>query len=264
MSSLLALLAIPRGQAAAERTRAAANADLTGIVTDTTNGQPLQSAEISVAGATGGIVSNTTTDAFGRFTVHNLSAGAYTVSVHLLGFRPLTRPLTIGTASAAQQMSFAMTPIGLESRGGADHRDRPDLARHAHWRSGVQAERLSRRADEHDVADPAAIDRRRGASADRRSAHSRTARRVHLLRRRCPRARRHLRLAQRAVRSRGRQPDQLPDRRMGRRVRRQERGGRERHDEDSVGRISRRGRAVTSARTTTRRPSVRRRSTARR
>jgi hypothetical protein len=35
------------------------------------------------------------------------------VSVHLLGFRPLKRPLTIGTASAAQQMNFTMTPIGL-------------------------------------------------------------------------------------------------------------------------------------------------------
>ena len=133
-----------------------------------------------------------------------------------------------------------MTPIGLEPRGGSDHCDRSDLARHAHWRSGVQAKRLSRRADEHDVADPAAIDRRRGASADRRSAHSRTARRIHVLRRRCAGARGHLRLAQRAVRSRGRQPDHVPDRRMGRRVRQQECGDRERDDEDSVGRISRR------------------------
>jgi hypothetical protein len=114
---VLALLVAPANYASAAASGVArhspANADVTGVVTDSTNGQPLQSAAIAVASATGGIVSNTTTDAFGRFTVHNLATGAYTVSVHLLGFRPLTRPLTIGTTSAAQQLTFAMTPIGL-------------------------------------------------------------------------------------------------------------------------------------------------------
>jgi hypothetical protein len=94
--------------------RVHANIDLTGTVTDSTTGGPLQSAEIAVTRMTGGVVSNTITDAFGHFTVHNLAPGSYTVSVHFLGFRPLTRPLTIGeSATAAAQMSFAMTPIGL-------------------------------------------------------------------------------------------------------------------------------------------------------
>ena len=94
--------------------RTAANVDLTGVVTDSTNGQPLQSAEITVTRQAGGVVSNTTTDAFGRFTIHNLASGSYTVTVHLLGFRPITRPLTIGeNATAPQQLHFAMTPIGL-------------------------------------------------------------------------------------------------------------------------------------------------------
>ena len=115
---MLALLVAPASRATAIASSAsppgrAANVDVTGVVTDSTNGQPLQSAAIGVASATGGIVSNTTTDAFGRFTVHNLATGTYTVSVHLLGFRPITRPLTIGTTNAGQQLTFAMTPIGL-------------------------------------------------------------------------------------------------------------------------------------------------------
>ncbi|MGH7615791.1 MAG: TonB-dependent receptor [Gemmatimonadaceae bacterium] len=91
-----------------------ANVDLTGTVTDSTNGNPLQSAEIAVSRSTGGLVSNTVTDAFGHFTIHNLAPGSYTVGVHLLGFRPVTRPFTVdASATTAAPMTFAMTPIGL-------------------------------------------------------------------------------------------------------------------------------------------------------
>jgi hypothetical protein len=94
--------------------RHAANVDLTGAVNDSTNGQPLQSAEVSVTRQAGGVVSNTTTDAFGRFVIHNLAPATYNVSVHMLGYRPITRPLTVSaTTTATQQMTFAMTPIGL-------------------------------------------------------------------------------------------------------------------------------------------------------
>jgi hypothetical protein len=94
--------------------RTPANVDLTGVVTDSTNGQPLQSAEVTVTLAAGGIVNNSTTDAFGRFIVHNIGAGSYSIGVHLLGFRPISRPLTIGaSASGIEQLRFAMSPIGL-------------------------------------------------------------------------------------------------------------------------------------------------------
>lgn len=115
----LALLTAPfRVVSAAHRLASvhstAANVDLTGIVTDSTNGRPLQSAEITVMRQGGGVASNTTTDGFGRFTIHNLASGSYTVAVHFLGFRPLTRPLTVAdNATAPQQMRFAMTPIGM-------------------------------------------------------------------------------------------------------------------------------------------------------
>lgn len=94
--------------------RRGANADVSGAVTDSTSGQPLASAEVSIRNLTGGVVTNAITDAFGRFLIHNLTAGTYTVSVHLLGYRPLSRPLTIpAMTTTMQQLSFALTPIGL-------------------------------------------------------------------------------------------------------------------------------------------------------
>jgi Outer membrane receptor proteins, mostly Fe transport len=97
----------------ATRPHLAANVDVTGTVTDSTNGQPLQSAEIAITREAGGIVGTTSTDAFGRFTIHNLAAGRYTLSAHLLGFRPVQRSLEVGATSAPLAVSLTMTPIGL-------------------------------------------------------------------------------------------------------------------------------------------------------
>ncbi len=91
----------------------AANADVTGTVTDSASGQPLQSAEISLMNGGGGVVSNTTADAFGRFTIHNVAPGTYALSVHMLGYRPASHPVTIGAASTAPvQLRIALTSIG--------------------------------------------------------------------------------------------------------------------------------------------------------
>ncbi len=93
--------------------RDAANSDLAGTVTDTTSGAPIQSAEVSVRNPVGATIRNTTTDAFGRFTVHNLPPGSYSVLVHLIGYAAITRPVTIGATTTPPRMSFAMTPISL-------------------------------------------------------------------------------------------------------------------------------------------------------
>jgi hypothetical protein len=101
-------------RAATSRDRRGANADINGTVTDSTNGQPLQSAEISLASAAGTVVSNTTTNAFGQYTIHNVAAGTYKVSVHMLGFAPLTKSITVSaTSTAGVTASFAMTPVGI-------------------------------------------------------------------------------------------------------------------------------------------------------
>src|ERR1700687_1951744 len=73
----------------------AANSDITGTVTDRESAQPLPSAEVSVMRGTE-IVFNASTDAFGRYTAHNLSPGAYTVTARFLGFRPVSHQITVG------------------------------------------------------------------------------------------------------------------------------------------------------------------------
>src|SRR3989454_10630418 len=59
--------------------------DIGGSVADSTNGTPLPGGEVRVTRA-GATVAITTTDAFGRYGIHNLPAGAYSVAVRYLGY----------------------------------------------------------------------------------------------------------------------------------------------------------------------------------
>jgi hypothetical protein len=105
-----AALAHARATTGAGRS-ASANTDIAGTVTDSTNGQPLESAEVSVRNQSGSTVSRATTDGFGRFTVHNLPEGRYSLLVHFVGYRPLTRPITVGSTNGPLRVTFAMTPV---------------------------------------------------------------------------------------------------------------------------------------------------------
>ena len=94
----LALVALVSPLAAARASGASIATDIVGTVTDSASGQPLGSAQISVMQGPR-IVLNTISDDFGRYRAHNLDAGTYTVSIHALGFRPTSRPVTLdGTA----------------------------------------------------------------------------------------------------------------------------------------------------------------------
>lgn len=88
------------------------NSDIIGTITDSTTGQPIQSADVRLTGAGGAVITNTLADAFGRFAIHNVAPGSYTMTVRVLGFRAKARPLMIGAASAAQTINFAMAPVG--------------------------------------------------------------------------------------------------------------------------------------------------------
>src|SRR2546428_9328856 len=72
-------LATPRG-----------DGDVGGSVADSTNGTPLSGGEVRVTRA-GSTVAIATTDAFGRYVIHNLSAGGGTPQGRLLGGRGRTR-----------------------------------------------------------------------------------------------------------------------------------------------------------------------------
>src|SRR4030081_2156439 len=71
-----------------------ANADITGVVTEAGSGQPLPSAEVSIMRGKE-VVFNASTDAFGRYTAHNIAPGPYTVTARFLGFSPQSKTITV-------------------------------------------------------------------------------------------------------------------------------------------------------------------------
>jgi hypothetical protein len=106
--------------------------NITGAVTDTANGKPVPGADIQVSQA-GRVVATTTTDEFGRYTLHNLAAGAYDVSVHYIGFRPERRSLTVPDGGSVTvnfllvaapvelsgiEVRASTTPVGVDTRTG--------------------------------------------------------------------------------------------------------------------------------------------------
>lgn len=107
----LSTAATPRPGLAADHIRS--NGDVSGTVTDSTTGQPLPSAEISVS-RDGSIVSNTQTDGFGRYIIHNLGVGAYVVQARMIGFRPMTRQITVPPNGAdVPAVNFELTPAAV-------------------------------------------------------------------------------------------------------------------------------------------------------
>jgi hypothetical protein len=112
-ASILAalFLAFHSGVAAADPIRSA-NADITGVVTDAGSGQPLPSAEVSIMRGTE-VVANTSTDSFGRYTVHNIAPGTYTVTARFLGFARASKPVTVGESEADTRVDFALDAVAV-------------------------------------------------------------------------------------------------------------------------------------------------------
>jgi hypothetical protein len=86
--------------------------DIAGTVTDSTSGSPLPSADIILERGTS-IVTKTVTDPFGRFIMHDIAAGDYTLLVHIIGFRAKGVPVTVkeGTLHVAFQLVSAPTSL---------------------------------------------------------------------------------------------------------------------------------------------------------
>ena len=216
-----------------------ANVDVSGTVTDSTSGQPLQSAEVSVVNQGGSIIANTTTNTFGAFTIHNIAPGSYSITIRLIGFRAETKPLTVPpTASASMRVSVALVPVG----------------------TNLEAMQVT-------AAASVTVDTRSGDQVFKQNDYhgAPTTTTSQILQQsivgaaRAPTGEVHIR-GQHAEYTyyvdgvpvppgisgslnelfdpEVVQSDQLPDRRVGRRVRRHDRGGRQRHDQDSGRRIS--------------------------
>jgi hypothetical protein len=89
-----------------------AQGDLVGTVTDSASGQPLPSAEVSVMQGTR-IILNANSDPFGRYTAHNIPAGAYTISVRLIGFRSQSRQVIVGSPGGDIRADFRLAAVAL-------------------------------------------------------------------------------------------------------------------------------------------------------
>ena len=88
-----------------------AAADVVGTVRDSASGRTLEAAEVS-ARRDGQVVANAQTDAFGRYTLHNLPAGRYVVSARFIGFRAEQRTVDVGAAGATLRgIDFALTAV---------------------------------------------------------------------------------------------------------------------------------------------------------
>jgi hypothetical protein len=87
-------------------------ADLTGTVTDSASGQPLVGADVAVLRGTR-VVSRTATDPFGRFTLHDIPEGDFTVEARAIGFRPARRDLHIAGVGG-QRLAFVLVSAPIE------------------------------------------------------------------------------------------------------------------------------------------------------
>ncbi|HTR78447.1 MAG TPA: carboxypeptidase-like regulatory domain-containing protein, partial [Gemmatimonadaceae bacterium] len=90
------------------------NGDLHGVVTDSASGTALPSAQVSVT-RDGRIIQNALTDDFGRFIVHNLGAGSYSVSVHFIGYKPFTGTVTVATGDVRLNVQLTAATTQLQA-----------------------------------------------------------------------------------------------------------------------------------------------------
>src|SRR5882724_3442001 len=88
----------------------AADGDVGGSVADSASGTPLPGGEVRVLRGAN-TIATTTTDAFGRYVIHNLDAGSYRGEVRYLGYRAETRDVSVGEGQT--QVAFLLVPLPI-------------------------------------------------------------------------------------------------------------------------------------------------------
>ena len=90
----------------------AADGDVGGSVADSASGTPLPGGEVRVLRGAN-TIATTTTDAFGRYVIHNLPAGSYSVEVRYLGYRAETRDVSVAATEGLSPADFRMVPLPI-------------------------------------------------------------------------------------------------------------------------------------------------------
>ncbi len=111
---VLASAALAQTSSTPTHTASTPRGDIIGTVVDSSTAQPLQAIEIVIR-RNGNFVAGTFTDAFGRFTVHNLAPGTYDVTARILGYRVKQQSVTLEIGAEASTASFrlAATPVAV-------------------------------------------------------------------------------------------------------------------------------------------------------
>jgi len=89
-----------------------ASGDIAGAVSDSISAKPVAGGEVRITQG-GAIVATTTTDAFGRFVVHNLSTGTYLLEIRYLGYRPASRTVTLTDEATGSTLDIRLVPIAV-------------------------------------------------------------------------------------------------------------------------------------------------------
>jgi hypothetical protein len=97
---------------AAGTTHGPASGDIGGTVADSATATPLAGGEVRILQADR-LVATTITDAFGRYVVHNLPAGAYRVEARYLGYRPQTHDVSVGATEGFSRSDFKLGPLPI-------------------------------------------------------------------------------------------------------------------------------------------------------
>src|SRR5947209_1245231 len=93
-------------------THGPASGDIGGTVADSTVGTPLAGGEVRILQGNS-LITTTVTDAFGRYVVHNLPAGAYRVEARYLGYRAQTHDVAVAATEGFSRADFRLAPLPI-------------------------------------------------------------------------------------------------------------------------------------------------------
>src|ERR1017187_1034043 len=128
LGALFCILTLARSSHGAS---VAPSSDVAGTVTDSSSGTPIQGVTVSILRGTS-VVALVVTDPFGRYRLHSLTAGTYTLTTRMLGFKPAGRQITVADGQTLQadfRLSVAVTqlqavsivdraPVAVDTRSG--------------------------------------------------------------------------------------------------------------------------------------------------
>ena len=95
------------------------------------------------------VITNTSTDSFGRYTVHNIASGTYTIATRFLGFAPQSKTVTVDDGNADIRVDFALTAVAISLQGVTVNASVPLAVDTRTGDQRLQAGPVSRSADEH-------------------------------------------------------------------------------------------------------------------